>query len=187
MYADKTMIEQILKAYSITYSRNVSVALHIFRAPNCLHDLLPLNVILLFLSDCGILQFTQSPSHKKIGNAHSLMHLKSTSDHCFTIVVASFYYFGRPFVKRFALCYRSVVCLYVCLSVLSVCLSCLSVCDVRALWPNGWTDQDETWHAGRSRPWPHCVRWKSSSPPPKGHSLHPIFGPYLLRPNGCMD
>jgi len=26
-----------------------------------------------------------------------------------------------------------------CLSVLSVCLS-----DVRALWPNGWTDQDET-------------------------------------------
>ena len=29
--------------------------------------------------------------------------------------------FGRPFVKRFALCYRSVVCL----TVLSVCLSCL--------------------------------------------------------------
>jgi len=27
------------------------------------------------------------------------------------------------------------------------CLSC-PVCDVRALWPNGWTDQDETWHAG---------------------------------------
>jgi len=35
--------------------------------------------------------------------------------------------FGRPFVKRFALCYRSVVCL-------SDCLSVLSVCDVRALW-----------------------------------------------------
>jgi len=48
--------------------------------------------------------------------------------------------FGRPFVKRFALCYRS--------------------CDVPALWPNGWTDQDETWHAGRPRPWPHCVRWR---------------------------
>ena len=31
-----------------------------------------------------------------------------------------------------------------CLSV----LSCLSVCDVRALWPNGLTDQDETLHAG---------------------------------------
>jgi len=38
-----------------------------------------------------------------------------------------------------------------------------------ALWPNGWTDQDETWHAGRPRPWPHCVRWGPSSPP-KGHS-----------------
>ena len=24
-------------------------------------------------------------------------------------------------------------------------------------------------------------------PPPKGHSPNPIFGPYLLRPNGCMD
>jgi len=81
-----------------------------------------------------------------------------------------------------------------------VCLSVLSVCDVRALWPNGWTDQDETWHADRPRPWPHCVRWGvatlpqsgtvrwgPSSPSPKGHSPHPIFSPYLLRPNGCMD
>jgi len=37
--------------------------------------------------------------------------------------------FGRPFVKRFALCYRTVV---------------LSVCDVGALWPNGCTDIDES-------------------------------------------
>jgi len=65
--------------------------------------------------------------------------------------------FERPFVKRFALCYRSVV--------LSV-LSCLSVTFVHC----GWTDQDETWHAGRPRPWPHCVRWGPSSPSPKGHS-----------------
>ena len=28
-------------------------------------------------------------------------------------------------------------------------------------------DQDETWHAGRPRPWPHCVRWELSSPSPK--------------------
>ena len=49
------------------------------------------------------------------------------------------------FVKRFALRYWSVVCPV-----------CLSVCDVRALWPNGWTDQDETWHAGKTRPWPLC-------------------------------
>jgi len=54
---------------------------------------------------------------------------------------------GRPFVKRFTLCYRSVVW-----------LSCLSVCLWRSctVWPNGWTDQDETWHAGRPLPRPHC-------------------------------
>ena len=48
------------------------------------------------------------------------------------------------------------------------CLSVCPVCDVRALWPNGWTDQDDTWHAGRPWPWPHCVRWGPSSPPLKG-------------------
>ena len=32
------------------------------------------------------------------------------------------------------------------------CLSCLSVCNVGVLWPNGLTDPDETWHAGRPRP-----------------------------------
>jgi len=80
-------------------------------------------------------------------------------------------YFGRPFVQRFALCYRSVVC-----PVLSVCLS---VCDVRALWPNGWTDQDETWQAGRPRPWPHCVRWGPSSPSPKGAQPPPQFSVHI--------
>jgi len=84
--------------------------------------------------------------------------------------------FGRPFVKRFALFYQTVV-----LSVMSVC----PVCDVGVLWPNVWTDQDETWHAGRPRPWPHCVRWGPSSPPKVAQP--PIFGPYLLRPDGCMD
>jgi len=43
---------------------------------------------------------------------------------------------GRPFVKRFALCYRIVVCVAV-----------LSVCNV-GVWSNGWMNQDETWHAG---------------------------------------
>jgi len=33
----------------------------------------------------------------------------------------------------------------------SVCRSvCLSVCDFGVLWPNGWTDQNETWHGGGS-------------------------------------
>ena len=75
--------------------------------------------------------------------------------------------FRRPFVKRFALCYRSVVCL-------SVCLSVCPVCNVGVLWPNGWTDPEETWRAGRPRPWPHCIRWGPSSPSPKGHS-HPFL------------
>ena len=84
--------------------------------------------------------------------------------------------FGRPFVNGSPYA----------IGPLSVCLSVLSVCNVGVLWPNSWMDQDETWHAGRPRPWPHCVRRGRSSPSPKGHSP-PIFGPYLLRPSGCMD
>ena len=37
--------------------------------------------------------------------------------------------------------------------------------------PHGSTDQDETWHAGRPRPWPHCVRWGPSSPSSKGRII----------------
>ena len=68
---------------------------------------------------------------------------------------------------------------------LSVCLSC-PVCNVGVLWPDGWMDQDETWHAGRPRPWPHCVRWGPRCPSHKG-AQPPIFGPYLLCPNGWVD
>jgi len=80
---------------------------------------------------------------------------------------------GRPFVKRFALCYGTVVCPV--LSCLSVCLSVGPVCDVRALHcgPNCWRDQDETWRAGSPRPWPHCVRWRPISPSPKGAGVEP--------------
>ena len=38
------------------------------------------------------------------------------------------------------------------------------VCDVGVLWTNGWTDHDETWHEGRPRSRPHCLRWGTSSP-----------------------
>jgi len=116
-------------------------------------------------------------------------------------------FIGWPLVEWFALCYQTVVC--------------LSVCNVGILWPNGWMDPDETWHASRSLPghivldgdpaspppkvhspqfsahiccgqmagWikmPHCVRWGPSFPSPKG-TQPPIFGPYLLWPNGWMD
>ena len=98
--------------------------------------------------------------------------------------------------KRFALCYRTDV-----MSVLSV----LSVCNVRALWPNGWTDQDEQVGLGQrllEDLWPrpkiglgpgHSVRWGSSSSHGKGHGnpriritgagfacVHIICGPCLL-------
>jgi len=61
------------------------------------------------------------------------------------------------------------------LSVLSVC----PVWNVGVLWPNGWMDQDETWHAGRPLPWPHRVRWGPSAPSPKGHSPLPQFSAYI--------
>ena len=67
--------------------------------------------------------------------------------------------FGRPFVQRFALCYQTVV---------------LSVCDIGVLWPNGWMDQDETWHGlGPS----HIVLDGDPAPPQNGHSSTPNFRP----------
>ena len=62
---------------------------------------------------------------------------------------------GQPFVKR----------LPYAIGPLSVC----PVCDLGVLWPNGWTDEDETWHTGRPWSWPHCVSWGPSSPFPKRH------------------
>jgi len=76
--------------------------------------------------------------------------------------------FGRSFVKRFALCYQTVVC------PVRSCLSVCPVCNAGVLWPNGWMDQDVTWHAGRPRPWPHCIiDGDPASPPSKGHSRPP--------------
>jgi len=49
-----------------------------------------------------------------------LLQLRET-DSSFVFII--FAVFGRPFVKQFALCYRTVVC-----------LSC-PVCDVGVLWP----------------------------------------------------
>jgi len=52
------------------------------------------------------------------------------------------------------------------------CPVCLSVCDVGVLWANGWTDQDETWCAGRPRPGHIVLDGDPAPPPPKGHSPH---------------
>ena len=97
---------------------------------------------------------------------------------CATVVI-----FGRLFVKQFALCCQTIVCLSVCLSVCRLpcpavfCLSC-PVCSVTLVYcgQKCWTGQDETWRADRPRPWPHCVRWGPSSPSSKG-AQPPNFRP----------
>ena len=57
------------------------------------------------------------------------------------------------------------------------------------LWPNGWMDQDGTWHGARPQPRRLCVRWGlgTPSPPQKGSGApSPIFGKFLLSQNGWM-
>jgi len=55
------------------------------------------------------------------------------------------------------------------------------------LWPNGWMDQDGTWHGDGPRSRPHYARWGPSSPPSKrGQNPLPIFGPFLLWSNGWI-
>jgi len=77
---------------------------------------------------------------------------------------------GRPLVKRFALCYRTVV--------LSKCL----VSDVGVLWPNGWMDQDETCMQLGLDPGHIVLDGDPTPPPPKGH---PQFSAY--RPICCSQ
>ena len=81
--------------------------------------------------------------------------------------------FGRLFVKRFALCYWTVV------------LSCLSVTLVYCSQMVGRIKMKRL--AGRPRPRRLCVRWGPSSPPKKGHSPTPIFSRCLLWPDGSID
>jgi len=44
----------------------------------------------------------------------------------------------------------------------------LSVCNVGVLWPNGWMDPDETWHAVGLGPGHIVLDGKPALPPPKG-------------------
>jgi len=68
--------------------------------------------------------------------------------------------FGRPFVKRFALCYQTVVCLSFCLSVLSLTLL---YCGQTV----GWIKMKLGMLVGLG-PGPHCVRWGPSFHSPIG-------------------
>jgi len=92
--------------------------------------------------------------------------------------------FGRPFVKRFALCSQTVVC-PVCPVSLSV-LFILSVAFVHCGQTVGRIKMKLGMQVDLGLG--HIVLDGDPAPAPsKGHSSHPIFGPYLLRPNGCMD
>jgi len=80
--------------------------------------------------------------------------------------------FGRPFVKRFALCYQTVVC--------------LSVTFVHCGQTVGRIKMKLGMLVGLGKG--HILLdGDPARPARKGHSPHPIFGPYLLWPNGCMD
>jgi len=82
--------------------------------------------------------------------------------------------FGRPFVKRFALCYRTVVC-----------LSCLSVALVYCGQTAGWIRMPLGMEVGLG---PGHTLLDGDPAPPKGAQKPPLlFGPYLLWPNGYMD
>jgi len=74
-----------------------------------------------------------------------------------------------------------------CLSVLScpVCLSVLSVTFVHCGQTVGRIKMKLGVQVGLS-PGHIVLDGDPAPPPPKGHSP-PIFGPYPLRPNGCMD
>jgi len=46
-------------------------------------------------------------------------------------------------------------------------------------------DEAGTWHGGRPQPTRLCVKWGPSPLPPKGGGApSPIFGPFILWPNG---
>jgi len=75
------------------------------------------------------------------------------------------------------LVYWATVCKTVCPMLSDRCPVCPVLSNVGVLWPNGWMDQDETWHARRTRPWPRCIRRGPSSPSPKGAQPPSNFRP----------
>jgi len=93
------------------------------------------------------------------------------------VVVSSskiLHHFWATFVKRFALCYQTVVCPV-----------CLSVTFVHCGQTVGRIKMKLSTQVGLGPG--HIVLDRDPAPPsPNGHIPHPIFGPYLLRPNACM-
>jgi len=55
------------------------------------------------------------------------------------------------------------------------------------LWPNGWMDQDDTWHGGRPQPCNFVLDGDPAPSPKRAEPPSPIFGTCLLGTYGCMD
>jgi len=86
--------------------------------------------------------------------------------------------FGQQFVRRFAVCYRTVV--------LSVCPACLSVTLVYCGQTVGWIKMKLV-HGRRPRPRSHRVRYGGHRSLPKRGTASPNFRRCPLWPNGWMD
>jgi len=55
-----------------------------------------------------------------------------------------------------------------------------------SLWPNGWMDQDATWHEGRPQSRRLCVRWGASPLlPTKGLEHPPQFSAHFYYDKNC--
>ena len=102
--------------------------------------------------------------------------LEQNNDKMHSLVVLFPSFFGRPFVKQFALCYRTVVLsvLYVLSVYLYVSLSVsLSVTFFHCGQTVGWIKMKLGMQVGLDRG--HTVRWEPAPPPPKGHTPHNIW------------
>ena len=84
--------------------------------------------------------------------------------------------FGRPFVKRFAICYQTVAC---------PVLSCLSVTLVSCGQMVGWIKIKLGTQEAFSPS--HIVLDGDPALSPKKEHSPPYLGPCLLLPNGQMD
>jgi len=85
--------------------------------------------------------------------------------------------FGRPIVKRFVLCHRSVVC-----------LSVMSVLCVTSVYCGQTVGRSKTKLGMQVDLGPgHIVLDGDPAPPPLKGGGAPIFGPFLLWPNCWMD
>jgi len=117
--------------------------------------------------------------------------------------------FGWPFMKQFALCYQTAVCLSVTLVYCGQTVGWIKmklgvevglgpgyiVADgdpaplsrgaqppnFWPMWPNGWMEQDATWYGGRPRSRWHCIRWGTQLPTEKLTAPH-----FLANVNSCL-